>query len=447
MTRRFHGHFTQQPPIPEEGIERAVAVMRSGRLHRYNVIDGETPETVLLENEFAAYMGARFCLACTSGGYALQTALRAFGLSPGEPVLTNGFTLSPVPGAIAAAGGKAVLVEITEDLVIDLDDLARKAESGEARVLMLSHMRGHIADMDALMKAVDSLGIAVIEDCAHTMGARWGETKSGAHGVAACFSTQTYKHVNSGEGGFITSDDEELMARATILSGSYMLYGRHGAVPAGDVFDRIRLDTPNCSGRMDNLRAAILRPQLADLDRLVEEWNARYRAIAAILGRAPGVRLPRRPEREAFVGSSIQFLVPGMHEPGIRQLVKECLARGVELKWFGDPEPVAYTSRYDSWRYLDRQSLPVTDRVLASLLDMRIPLTFSVEDCRSIGEIVTDCLSGIRGGAEGVHTASAGDSARVRESSAPAGKPSAPAGNRNEPVRPERGSRVEDHVR
>ena len=85
----------------------------------------DTPETVRLENEFAAYMGARFCLACTSGGYALQTALRACGVSPGEPVLTNGFTLSPVPGAIAAAGGASVLVEITEDLVIDIDDLVR----------------------------------------------------------------------------------------------------------------------------------------------------------------------------------------------------------------------------------------------------------------------------------------------------------------------------------
>ena len=142
MSPRFHGNFTQQLPIPEEGIERAVAVMRSGSLHRYNVVDGEAPETVRLENEFAAYMGARFCLACTSGGYALQTALRAFGVSPGEPVLTNGFTLSPVPGAIAAASGKAVLVEVTEDLVIDIDDLARKAATSEARVLMLSHMRG-----------------------------------------------------------------------------------------------------------------------------------------------------------------------------------------------------------------------------------------------------------------------------------------------------------------
>ena len=396
MSPRFNGNFTQQLPIPEEAIERAVVVMRSGRLHRYNVVDGEVPETVALESEFAAYMGARFCLACTSGGYALQTALRAFGVSPGEPVLTNGFTLSPVPGAIAAAGGAAVLVEVTEDLVIDLDDLARKAKSSESRVLMLSHMRGHIADMGALMDVAETLGIAVIEDCAHTMGARWGNTKSGAHGIAACYSTQTYKHINSGEGGFITSDDEELMARATILSGSYMLYGRHDAVPTDAVFDRVRLDTPNCSGRMDNLRAAILRPQLAALDRLVEEWNLRYRAIEGKLRSAPGVRIRERPEQELFVGSSIQFMVPDLDEAGIRTFVAESLARGVELKWFGDSEPIAYTSRYDSWRYLEHQPLPVTDRVLASLLDMRIPLTFSVEDCRLIGEITIDCLARVR---------------------------------------------------
>ena len=407
MTPSFKGNFTQQLPIPEEAIERAVAVMRSGRLHRYNVVDGEVPETVRLENEFATWMGARFCLACTSGGYALQTALRAFGVSPGEPVLTNGFTLSPVPGAIAAAGGDAVLVEITGDLVIDIDDLVRKARSSEARVLMLSHMRGHIADMGSLMDAADGLGVAVIEDCAHTMGARWGNTKSGAHGVAACFSTQTYKHINSGEGGFVTSDDEELMARATILSGSYMLYGRHDAVPAGDVFDRVRMETPNCSGRMDNLRAAILRPQLAELDRLVDAWNERYRAIEEVLEIVPGVRLPRRPAQEHHVGSSIQFQVPGLDEARIRELVAACLARGVELKWFGDAEPVAYTSRYDSWRYLARQSLPATDRILASLLDMRIPLTFSVEDCRLIGRVVAECVAAIRDGAQDVRTSPA----------------------------------------
>lgn len=101
----FTGSFTQQEPIGEEAIEAAVAVLRSGRLHRYNTSDGETSQTALLEQEFAAYQGARYCLACASGGYAMHVALKAFGLKPGEPVLTNAFTLSPVPGAIVNAGG------------------------------------------------------------------------------------------------------------------------------------------------------------------------------------------------------------------------------------------------------------------------------------------------------------------------------------------------------
>ncbi len=166
----FKGNFTQQEPIPEAAIERAVAVMRSGRLHRYNVAEGEISETVLLEQQFSEYMGGGYCLAVTSGGYALTTALRAYGVKPGEPVLTNAFTLSPVPGAIQGAGGRPILVEVTDDLVIDLADLERKIASTKSRVLMLSHMRGHIVDMDALMRIADRHGVAVIEDCAHTMG-------------------------------------------------------------------------------------------------------------------------------------------------------------------------------------------------------------------------------------------------------------------------------------
>ena len=98
MSEIFKGSFTQQEPIPDEAIEAAVAVMRSGRLHRYNTAPGELAETVLLEQEFAAQMGAKYCLAVASGGYALATALRAVGVKPGDRVLTNAFTLAPVPG-------------------------------------------------------------------------------------------------------------------------------------------------------------------------------------------------------------------------------------------------------------------------------------------------------------------------------------------------------------
>lgn len=386
MTEHFTGTFTQQEPIPEEAIAAAVEVMRGGRLHRYNTLPGETAEAALLEQEFAALTGARYCLAVASGGYALGCALRAVGVKPGEPVLTNAFTLAPVPGAIAGAGAVPVYVGVTEDLVIDLDDLEAKAD--RARILMLSHMRGHLCDMDRLMAICDAAGITVIEDCAHTMGAAWNGVPSGRHGAVGCYSMQTYKHVNSGEGGLLVTDDEEIAARAVMLSGSYMLYERHLAAPGPEVFERVKYETPNVSGRMDNLRAAILRPQLRALEAQVDRWNDRYAVVEEGLRGTPGLHLPPRPEAERYVGSSIQFLLPGWTAEAVQEVLSRCAARGVELKWFGGGEPSGFTSRYDSWRYAPSEPMPQTDRILRGLLDMRLPLTFSLEDCALIARII-----------------------------------------------------------
>jgi dTDP-4-amino-4,6-dideoxygalactose transaminase len=385
---KFDGSFTQQEPIPDAAIEAALRVMKSGRLHRYNVADGELGETALLEQEFAAAMGAKYCLAVASGGYALACGLRALGVKPGDKVLTNAFTLAPVPGAIASVGAVPVFVGVSEALTIDLDDLEAKAATGQARILMLSHMRGHLADMDRLMRICDAAGIKVIEDCAHTMGARWNGRLSGTDGVIGCYSTQTYKHLNSGEGGLLITDDEEVAARAIVLSGSYMLYERHLAAPSPEVFERVKYQTPNVSGRMDNLRAAILRPQLARLEAQCAAWNARYRVVEEGLWDTPGMTVVARPEQEFFVGSSIQFLLLDWSEDKIVRVLKRCAARGVELKWFGGAEPTGFTSRYDSWRYAEAAPMPVSDRILKGILDMRLPLTFSLEDCGLIARII-----------------------------------------------------------
>ena len=149
----------------------------------------------------------------------------------------------------------------------------------------------------------------VIEDCAHTMGGAWDGRPTGTFGIAGCFSTQTFKHVNSGEGGLLVTDDEDLAARAILLSGSYMLYGQHGARPGDDVFERHRLTTPNFSMRMSALTAALVRPQLGMLAKRAEVWNARYAQLAESLGQLDGVRVPERDQREQFVASSIQFNV------------------------------------------------------------------------------------------------------------------------------------------
>ena len=389
MPTVFTKSFTQQEPIPETAIARAVEVMRSGRLHRYNLVPGETGAVSALEGAFAAWLGVPYCLALTSGGQTMQIALRAAGVKPGDRVLTNAFTLAPVPGAIAAVGAVPVLIETTDQLRPDLAELDAKAGSSGANVLLLSNMRGHLPDMDAVAAICARYKLSLIEDCAHTMGATWDGRQSGTFGLAGCYSTQTYKHMNSGEGGLLVSSDAEFMARATIFSGSYMLYARHGAGPDETAFAQAKYMMPNCSARMDAMRAAILLDQIETLGDRIERWNSLYRAAAARLAALPGIDLPNRPQAEGFVGSSIQFLVPAAWgEPQCTALIAACAARGVDLKWFGAAEPKAYTSRYDSWHYVPPQVLSGTMAVLRRLFDMRLPLTFDLADIELVSAII-----------------------------------------------------------
>jgi len=391
----FTGDFTLQEPLPEAAIEAVTKVMRSGRLHRYNHAADKLSEASALEVAFAKWQQRDYCLACASGGYAMATALRALDVKPGEKILTNAFTLAPVPGAIEAVNATAVLVEVTEDLVIDLIDLASKAEQNPGCVLLLSHMRGHLANMYEVMDIAERFGLRVVEDCAHTMGATFDDTLSGNFGHIACFSTQTYKHINSGEGGFLTTNDAQLAARAIVLSGSYMLYERHGAAPPTEVFESIRLETPNCSGRMDNVRAAMLLVQMEQLEKNLMRWNVRYDAMQEAISTSNRIALPKPVISSVRIGSSLQFRAPWLDTDGCLDFVNRCANLGVELKWFGNPNPVAFTSQHTSWRYVPTQTLPQTDRILSTLFDVRIPLTFSVEDCRHIGTIIASVASDI----------------------------------------------------
>lgn len=389
----FNKPFTQQEAIAANAIDAGIKVMRSGRLHRYNSKAGEPSETDLLEIEFAQYMQTPFALACASGGYALHIALCAAGVSAGDKVLCNAFTLAPVPGAIHNCKALPILVDIDVNFCIDLGHLHQQAKTSGAKYLLLSHMRGHIANMDRILHICELFDITLIEDCAHTMGACWDNQPSGTFGAVACFSTQTYKHVNSGEGGLLISKNAQLMARAIIYSGSYMLYHHHLAAPDPEVFTDIRLQTPNYSGRMDNLRAAILRPQLRDLDKQCHRWNKRYALIEQTLSLCSIIKLTQRHVKEQFVGSTIQFSLPSFTEQEILTVIAQCSARGVVLKWFGDTIPQGYTSRYDSWCYLENMPrLAKTEQLLSTLLDMRIPLTFSEDDCLLIADIICEVV-------------------------------------------------------
>ncbi len=384
----FGKDMSNSEPIPEEAIERAVVLMRSGRLHRYGEQGSGYPEPSLLEQEYAAYVGTKYCVAVSSCGAAMFIALKAVGVKHGDKVLSSTFTLSPVPGAIAHAGAQAVLVETGADYMTDLADLERKAASSGAKVFLMSHMRGHIADLEAVMKICDRHGITVIEDCAHTMGAKWNGKPTGTWGKVGCYSAQTYKHINSGEGGLLVTDDADVAAQAILMSGSYMMYGQHILKPDAEVFERWKYITPNFSMRMSNLAATLLRPQISQLANRAKRWNHIYATLERELSRADHVIIPPRDPREEFVASSIQFSLD-LQPKQIERFIEQCDLRGLHIKWFGKASPIGFTSNYEHWHYLsEAPDLPNSKGVLNQLLDLRTPLSLTDEDCLLIGKIV-----------------------------------------------------------
>ena len=263
-------------------------LLDSGRLHRYNTVGERAVRCGLVRAGLCSVPRPKILFSVHLWWLRFTYCAAGYGFAIRDQVLTNAYTLAPVPGAIHAAGGKPVLVEIDEHYHLDLVDLEAKAKSSNAKILLLSLMRGHIPDMDRLMALCNDLGLQVLEDCAHTMGGSWGDKKSGNFGQVAAFSLQTYKHLNTGEGGLVVTDDAEIAARLIMHSGSYMLYERHGAAPSPEVFENIRLISANMSGRMDNIRAAIGLAQLPGLDKNCQRWNSRYAilhsTIAAIEG-------------------------------------------------------------------------------------------------------------------------------------------------------------------
>jgi dTDP-4-amino-4,6-dideoxygalactose transaminase len=393
MTKEFD--LTWQEPIPEAGTAAANALMASGRLHRYGETGGRPSEVSALEQEFARELDVPYCVAMNSCGSTMFVALKASGVRPGDRVLTNCFTLAPVPGAIAHAGAEPVLVDITEDLTIDLDDLGRKARASGATTLLLSHMRGHICDMEALAAVCARTGVDIVEDCAHTMGAAWNGRPTGTWGRAGCFSLQSYKHANAGEGGLLATSDPDIAARAVLMSGSYMLYGSHLARPDDAVFERWKYVTPNFSLRMSNLAAAVARPQLgAVLADRGRRWNERHSWMVEDLSNARHIRIPHRPAKEGYVASSFQFRVVDLPKDAVARFVAACAARRVHVKWFGADAPTGFTSVWTHWRYFgEPQALPHAERILAGLCDLRLPLSLTRDDVRAIAGTIHAALA------------------------------------------------------
>jgi dTDP-4-amino-4,6-dideoxygalactose transaminase len=370
-------------PIPAAAMEEVTRLLNTGDLFRYTA--PEDAPVSLLEQEFAALLGTKYALAVSSCSAALFLSLKALDLPRVAKVLIPAFTFAAVPSSIVHAECQPILVECGENYRIDMADFEAKLPQADA--VIISHMRGHTSDMDAIMALCDAADIPVIEDAAHSLGTTWHGRNIGTIGKIGCFSFQSYKLINAGEGGIMVTDDADLAARAVIMSGAYEHSWMKHDVPA-EAMQAWQNKLPLYNLRLSNLSAAIIRPQLPELARRVRDGRRNHDHVADRLNASPWLTVPEKLAPEQRAPDSIQFNLVGMTEDQIGAFARAAAARGVKVQIFGRSTDNARA--FWNWQFLGRDwDLPQTRAMLMAACDVRLPARLSVDECSIVaGELV-----------------------------------------------------------
>lgn len=381
-------------PIPAVARAEVEALLLSGDLFRYTAPGDDPTPVARLEAEFADLMGVKYALALNSCSSAIFLSLRAIGVKPGDPVLIPAFTFAAVPSAVIHAGAQPILVEVGDNYRIDLADFEAKLTAQIAAVV-ISHMRGHTSDMDAIMALCNARNIPVVEDAAHSLGTLWNGEKIGTFGKVGCFSFQSYKMVNGGEGGVLITDDEAVIAQAIIMSGAYEHNWQKHRLNI-NAFAEYQNTLPLYNLRMNNLSAAIIRPQFDELERRVNDGRRNYEYVAAKLAASPWLGVPDCLKPELRAPDSIQFNLVDFTDAESRQLMAVSKAMGSPISIFGLSEDNARA--FWNWKFIGNiPELPKTRAMLMKACDMRLPARLVQSDLDVIVENVLNSVGKVKG--------------------------------------------------
>jgi len=241
------------------------------------------PRCEALEEEVAQICGTRYGVGVASGTEALEIALHACGVNPGDEVIVPAFTFIATGSAVTALGARPVFADI-EPVTFNLDpSLLEKHITPRTRAIAVVHLFGLAADMDPILAIAAKHGIPVIEDNAQSIGATYGGRKTGSMGRAGCLSFYPSKNLGAyGDAGMIVTNDEKLAARLRALR-NHGQTGRYLSTERG------------WNSRLDELQASILRVKLRHLADWTAARQSHARRYNTLLADLPGVTLPRVP--------------------------------------------------------------------------------------------------------------------------------------------------------
>lgn len=331
-----------------------------------------------LEKDFANIVNRKYCIAFNSCSTAIFTALKILNTKQiNKSVFIPIFTFAAVPAALEHAGLSPILINITKDLYIDEEDFENKIRKNQkCKLMILSYMRGHVPNLDNIAKICKKNNISVIEDCAHSLGVKYKKKQTGFFGLFSCYSAQSYKVVDGGEGGFLCTDSMELATIAILYSGSYeTLYKSHFI---GDKYFKKYLNKiPPYNFRMSSLTATTIRPQLRFLEKKINIINKKYKIIFNILSKSPSIYIPRWNNNLRGVGDSLQFLIKSKNKANKKLFLEKLNKNGIKASIIGVSKNNARC--YWNWKFFKKtiESNSKMKNLISSIFDLRVNHTLT----------------------------------------------------------------------
>jgi 8-amino-3,8-dideoxy-alpha-D-manno-octulosonate transaminase len=332
--------------------ERAAVleVLDSQALFRYGATS--LGKVAAFEADVAAQVGVPHALATSSGTAALQAALAALGVGPGDEVVLPAVTFVATANAVVTAGAVPVFCDLDDSLGLDAAHLATVVNERTAAVLPV-HLENVVCDMDAILAVTTARGIPVVEDACQAMGATYRGRAAGTIGDVGCFSLQLEKNITAGEGGVVVTSDPVLHLRAARYTdqGGQFVTGR-GAVRGGEV------DEPFVGEnlRMTELAGAIAGVQLQRLPALLASMRANKAKVVAGTADVAGLLLRSAPDPDGDGGSSCLWFLPTAELS--ERFASALLAEGIPSARLYDGKPLYLHPAYQARRTVTPKRSP-----------------------------------------------------------------------------------------
>ncbi len=361
------------------------------KLFRYQFKKSESSVNIL-EKAINNYVKTKFSLGVSSATNAIFLALKSAGIKSTSKVLIPAFTFTAVPSAVIQCGAEPVLVDITENYVVDLIDLELKIIATGAKYFLISHMRGHLCDMPEVVRICEKHSVILIEDAAHALGVTWNGKHAGTFGLAGIYSLQSYKIINAGEGGMLVTNDPDVFWKSVFMSGSYENnYQLHSSEDL-NIAEKYKNKLPVFNVRMNNLTAALAIPQLLNIESTISRLNKNYDTLVTKLNRPDLVIFPIKPYEVRAVRDSAQMRIM-LNESCRNELKIKLNQSGVPISYFGGVNN-SNARLYQNWKFLDSKNsnLPNTKKHLEEVFDLRLPIHFTIECIERVSDIFLNVI-------------------------------------------------------